>query len=59
MRSAVVPCKGLTDFETTYVDPEGLEPFRISGSLSAKYTCKILKGDKPVNYHALRRFGPF
>ncbi len=44
------PCKGLTDFETTYVDPEGLESFRVSCYLSAYYTCKFIKGDMRVNY---------
>jgi hypothetical protein len=43
------PCKGLTESETTYVAPEGLEPYEVSCSLSVYYTCKFNKGDVKVN----------
>jgi hypothetical protein len=48
--SAYLPCNGLTGIETTYVAPEGLEPFEVSSSLSVKYTCKLIIRDVRVNY---------
>lgn len=38
-------CRGLTDFETTYVDPERLGPLQANSDRSVIYTCKLTLRD--------------